>query len=545
MNITGTSGNETLTGSTTDDVIDGIGGNDTLNGLAGNDVLNGGDGDDALTGGSGNDTLAGGAGTDTASYGTTAGDGGTQQPTGQGVTVNLKTGTATDNWGNTDTLTGIEFINGSSFDDVFIGGNPANGAGATDGFEGYRGQGGNDTIDGGTGWDRVYYDNSPAAVTVTLGGSNNGTASDGFGGTDTLINIEEVRASAFNDTLTGSDSGAYESFEGRAGNDMIDGKGGTDRVSYDTSPAAVNVNLATSTAQDGWTGIDTLRNIEDVRGSAFNDVITGNAGSNGIDGRTGDDTMDGGAGFDWLRYDSASGNVTVNLALGTATGAAGNDTLINFEAVRGSNFADSLTGDAQSNALRGDNGDDVIDGGMGVDAAVYTSTRSSYTIIKTSTGFTVTSSTEGTDTLSNIERLYFSDERIAYDISGNVGTAALMLGVLTGKASLQNKALVGTVLGLVDSGVTFSSLAEMALSNGIVSSLAGGADNTAFAKLLLRNVLGSDADTGLVNTVAGLVTSGAYTQASLLTVAAGLDANKLNVDLVGLAQSGLAYTVVV
>lgn len=544
MNVTGTSGNETLTGSATDDAIDGLAGNDTLNGLAGNDALNGGDGDDVLAGGSGNDTLAGGAGTDTVSYGLTTNDGGTKQPTSVGVTVNLQTGTATDNWGDTDTLTSIEYIVGSALDDTLIGGNPANGSGTTDGFEGYRPLGGNDTINGGTGFDRVDYSTSPLAVVVTLGGLSNGTASDGFGGTDTLINIEEVRGSAFNDTLTGSDSGIYESFEGRAGNDTIDGKGGTDRASYDTSPAAINVNLTTGIAQDGWVGTDTLLNIEEVRGSAFNDVIIGNAGNNAIEGRNGDDTMDGGAGFDWLRYDSTSGNVVVNLASGTATGAAGNDTFTNFEGIRGSAFADNLTGDALSNGLRGNGGDDVIDGGAGIDASVYINPRSGYTVTKTSTGFTVASTAEGSDTLSNIERLYFSDERVAYDTTGSAGTTALMLGALTGKASLQNKALVGTVMGLVDGGMTLATLADLAVANGIVSNLAGGADNTSFAKLLLRNVLGSDADTALVDTVAGLVTSGTYTQASLLAVAAGLDANKLNVDLVGLAQTGLTYTAV-
>jgi hypothetical protein len=47
-----------------------------------------------------------------------------------------------------------------------------------------------------------------------------------------------VRASEFNDTLTGSDTGTFESFEGRGGNDTIDGKGGTDRVDYQSATAA-------------------------------------------------------------------------------------------------------------------------------------------------------------------------------------------------------------------------------------------------------------------------------------------------------------------
>jgi hypothetical protein len=46
-------------------------------------------------------------------------------------------------------------------------------------------------------------------VNVTLGGAGNGSATgDTSVGTDTLISIEGVRGSAFNDTLTGSDSAA-------------------------------------------------------------------------------------------------------------------------------------------------------------------------------------------------------------------------------------------------------------------------------------------------------------------------------------------------
>jgi hypothetical protein len=42
------------------------------------------------------------------------------------------------------------------------------------------GQGGNDTIDGGGGYDRADYTNSTTGVNVTLGGTSNGTASDGW-----------------------------------------------------------------------------------------------------------------------------------------------------------------------------------------------------------------------------------------------------------------------------------------------------------------------------------------------------------------------------
>ena len=54
-------------------------------------------------------------------------------------------------------------------------------------------------------------------------------------GTDTFFGgVQIVRGSGFADTLHGSDNlRAPEVFEGRGGNDFIDGRGGFDRVIYE------------------------------------------------------------------------------------------------------------------------------------------------------------------------------------------------------------------------------------------------------------------------------------------------------------------------
>ncbi|HVZ45659.1 MAG TPA: hypothetical protein VHA82_17765 [Ramlibacter sp.] len=370
-------------------------------GRAGDDSMTGGISDDGFTPGSGNDTIHGGAGFNSLTY---LDDG--FDAAGHiihGVNVNLVTGTAVDGWGDTDTFDGIQIVNGSQDDDTLTGGNPLNGTGATDGFEGFQGYAGNDTIDGGAGFDRVFYNQSPAAVNVTLGGTSPGMGHDGFGGIDTLIDIEEVRGSQFGDTLTGSDSGDFESFEGLGGNDTIDGKGGTDRANYQTSTGGVNVNLGTGIANDGMGGIDTLSNIEYVRGSDLNDTIAGDDGPNNLEGRNGNDSLFGGAGQDTLHgntgndtldggsqldpgntadanaeydiadYSDATGGVTVALGAtgtaGTATGW-GSDVLIDIEQVNGSPFGDVITGTDRDvrEIIRGNAGNDTLSGGSANDA---------------------------------------------------------------------------------------------------------------------------------------------------------------------------------
>jgi Ca2+-binding RTX toxin-like protein len=395
--LTGGSGNDRMFGDDGNDTLMGGTGDDSLWGGNGNDLLMGEDGNDYMIGGPGQDTINGGPGIDTISYRDAAG----MTLPNTGVNVNLATGIAIDNWGNTDTLISIEQVWGSEFDDVLTGGNPANGTATStpyDGYEGFQGFAGNDTIDGGPGFDRAIYDRSPGPVEVKLNGPEDGYAKDGFGGTDVLRNIEEVRGSAFNDRLTGSDLGIFESFEGMAGDDTIDGAGGIDRANYSRSPSGVYIDLGAGIARDGWGGNDTLLNIEELRGSEFNDVLIGDDGNNFLDGMGGDDLLLGGLGADTLRggpgndtldgggqrtfsriesgqfdiamYTDATGPVMVDLSVdglnGTASGAGiGTDVLINIEMVIGSNFNDVIRGSNRnvSELFRGGLGDDTIYGG--------------------------------------------------------------------------------------------------------------------------------------------------------------------------------------
>ena len=257
------------------------------------------------------------------------------------VNVNLVSGTSTG--AGNDVFINIEAVSGSAFDDTLTGGNAANGTTLDNGeglFESFRGSAGNDTIDGGQGYDEASYFSSTAAIVVILNDTLDGSAQDGLGGIDVLRSIEAIRGSAFNDSITGSDTAAFESFAGYEGNDSIDGKGGIDRVDYLRSKAGVVVNLALGTASDGYGGTDTLSNIENVRGSRdFNDSITGSAGNNRLDGSGGNDTINGGAGYDTAVFTGAKAGYTVARGVGsvTVTGADGIDVLTGIEKLQ---FAD-------------------------------------------------------------------------------------------------------------------------------------------------------------------------------------------------------------
>ena len=142
----------------------------------------------------------------------------------------------------------------------------------------------------------------------------------------------------------------------------------------------MTVSLRHGTAQNtGGAGTDTLTNIENLTGSAFDDTLTGDDNDNAISGLAGNDTLNGGAGDDTL--DGGDGHRYRQLcrcrqrrdrqprAAGAAqdTGGAGSDTLTSIENLTGSAFNDTLTGDADANILSGLAGNDTLQGGAGND----------------------------------------------------------------------------------------------------------------------------------------------------------------------------------
>ena len=182
----------------------------------------------------------------------------------------------------------------------------------------------------------------------------------------------------------------------------IDGRGGYDLVIYNNDPATLSgivVQLAAGTVTgDASVGTDTLRGVEAVRGTNFDDTFdatgyglagalnasTTNGNFNDFDGAGGNDTIIGN-GNTRLNYRSAASSVRVDLetcAIGTtnadasasATGVTeGTDASIGVNAVMGSMFGDTLLGSSFNNTFMGLAGDDFIDGRGGFDIAQYNS----------------------------------------------------------------------------------------------------------------------------------------------------------------------------
>ena len=119
-----------------------------------------------------------------------------------------------------------------------------------------------------------------------------------------------------NDVLVGTSTSDYiygyggdDTFEGRGGADYLYGGDGVHTATYAHSSAGVQINLMAAVQHGGDAEGDQLFSIENIIGSSYKDVLTGNGENNRLEGGGGTDTLNGGAGADIL--DGGDGNDTL------------------------------------------------------------------------------------------------------------------------------------------------------------------------------------------------------------------------------------------
>jgi Ca2+-binding RTX toxin-like protein len=360
--------------------IYGGAGNDSLRGGDGDDTYYGGDNDDTFVGGQtedGSDTMYGGGGTDTADYSArtgaltvtienTANDGLNLEADNVRTDVeNLKGGTVGDSLtGSTtanvisggtgdDTLSGAggdDTLNGDAGDDTFSEGAAANGA---------------DTMNGGAGTDTVSYASRGNNVSIII----DGTANDGemSEADKVMIDVENATGGGGADTITGSTSANV--LDGGAAIDTINGGDGADTI----RGGAANDILNGGTGDDLFDEGAASNGGDTISGGAGIDLVTYAARMNDLDV-----VMDG-----TTNSGEAGENDKIGADVENLRGGAGEDDITGNaldNVLEGGADVDELYGLAGEDAIDGDAGDDIIDCGDGDGDVLLDNTTDAVTV---------------------------------------------------------------------------------------------------------------------------------------------------------------------
>lgn len=396
---------DVLIGTNEADVIDALTGDDSVFGAAGNDSLLGGAGNDTLEGGLGNNTLSGGyAGSDWVMYPSAS----------TALTIDLIAGRVRSSL-EEDSLLGFEGVVAGRANDSIQGSSLT---------ETLDGGSGDDTLVGGLGaGDWLSYMSSSSGVTVNLTlARSSGTAGNdsalGFEGIIGSSSDDELVGSIFTDTLVGG--AGDDTLDGRANNDLLMGNSGNDIVSYAAESGPVTVNLVFGVAFVA-SGSDSIVEVEGAIGSRFSDSMVGSSQNDTFFGREGNDTILGGGGdADWVSYSTASGGVTVSLLAQSSSGADGRDSVVGFEGIFGSAYADNLSGSESNDTLAGGMGADTLIGNSGT--ADWASFAKSSLSVRVNLSAGSVLSPQGNDSLVSIENVVSGngDDELIGDVFNNI-----------------------------------------------------------------------------------------------------------------------------
>ncbi|RXT24143.1 calcium-binding protein [Rhizobium leguminosarum] len=483
--ITTGGGNDTIFGRAGADTLSGGAGDDLIDGGDGNDALFGGEGSDQLFGRLGDDTIRGGAGDDTIEDGfyysvnpevfdVDAGVGNDTVILSNSIHPSVS-GTI-DGGDGADTLR-ASFLTGLTIKNFEV---------LESGELGVTGSAAQfDNID-------KIVAQSDSDIVLRLSSSAHADLSGKLGTSGVQIYAAvtsiNVTTDAGNDRLEGTDGS--DVFDARAGDDVLNGYGGDDALSGGEGNDQINGGFGKDVIKGG-AGDDSIFDGEtfgvypevlDIDAGEGNDAIIVQTANGVLSG-----AIDGGTGIDILRAPTLTGLTVKNVEIFETYGYVIAGSSAQFESFDKIVFANNSTdnypvllsltdsahldlsdelgdlgavvggdvsgidvktggGDDEFTSTRGD---DIFDGGAGLDMAVFSGDFASYSFAIDNGSHVLTSALEGKDTLIDVESARFADG--VYDFATETFTPAnkAPTNIQLSKTAVSEDTPIWTTVGLL------------------------------------------------------------------------------------------------
>jgi subtilisin-like proprotein convertase family protein len=212
----------------------------------------------------------------------------------------------------------------------------------------------------------------------------------------------------------------------------------------------------------------------------------------------------------------------------------GNDRIL------GSALNNTLMGMRGNDVIIGGKGDDVINGGDGLDTAIFAGNSNEYNLSLSGQTVIVTDkfiNRDGSDKVSFVERLKFTDSVIAFDIDGNAGQ-----GYRIYEAAFDRKpdaTGLGYWITQIDKGTSLKTVADGFLSSTEFNTLYGSSStNSTFVDNLYRNILDRAGDKAGIDYWTGVLNNGTSRAEVLLGFS---ESPENQVGVIGAIQNGIEY----
>lgn len=341
--------------------------------------------------------------------------------------------------------------------------------------------------------------------------------------------------------------------------------GGTDTLDFSacTDATVINLNAGTfSSTAPGYNNVSIAYNVtieraiagkggSTIYGNAAGNVITGGAGNDVIYLGAGSDQVTGNGGSDTVVFTKTLAAYTLGGTLGSliVTGE-GTDSLIGISklqfsdtTIQLSSYASLVSGSANNDVFTAAAGNQIISGGDGIDTLVLSGKASSYTLAASGSAIRLTdvSGNGGTDLLTGVERLTFSDSAMALDTLGSSGSIYRLYSAVFDRAP--DSSGMGFWVSVMDRGTSIKTVAsDFVRSDEFVALYGPAATNATFITALYNNVLNRAPDDGGLKFWESAMSNGATRADVLLDFSDSVENIGVMAQVIGTGIAYIPYT---